>query len=63
MLAHHQAVFVPEGDIEGLAAVFAAAASEPEAYIRKVEASRAVIASYSLDAHVEHLLTYLAGTA
>ncbi|MDR7295811.1 glycosyltransferase involved in cell wall biosynthesis [Pelomonas aquatica] len=63
VLAHHQAVFVPEGDIEGLAAVFAAAASEPEAYIRKVEASRAVIASYSLDAHVEHLLTYLAGTA
>lgn len=62
VLSHDQAVFIPEGDAEALAAAFAAAETNPEAHIRKVEASRAVIAAYSLDAHVEHLLTYLART-
>lgn len=60
VLADGEAVFVPEGEIAALAAAFAAAASEPEAYARKIEASRSVIAAYSLEAHVEHFMTYLA---
>jgi len=60
VLGEDEAVFIPEGDLPALAAAFAAAASDPAAHIRKVQASRAVIKDYSLDAHVSHFLRYLA---
>lgn len=63
VLADGEAVFVPEGDIAALAEAFAAAARDPATHIRKVEASRAVIAGYSLEAHVAHFMNYLAKSA
>lgn len=60
VLSDDQAVLVPEGDVRILAAAFSAIADDQELHIRKVEASRNVAAGYSLGAHVEHFLTYLA---